>query len=99
MALLKIANGAVYDPTNNVNGVVQDIWTADGKVVAPPTADVHPDKVLDATGFVVMAGGVDMHAHIAGPKVNLARKMRPEDKRGLPLMVCCTATTAFGTTR
>src|SRR5580658_7655368 len=28
-----------------------------------------------------MPGGVDMHAHIAGPKVNFARKMRPEDRR------------------
>ena len=28
-----------------------------------------------------MPGGVDMHCHIAGPKVNAARKMRPEDKR------------------
>ncbi len=31
--------------------------------------------------MVVMPGGVDMHCHIAGPKVNLARKMRPEDHR------------------
>jgi formylmethanofuran dehydrogenase subunit A len=28
-----------------------------------------------------MPGGIDMHCHIAGPKVNSARKMRPEDKR------------------
>jgi formylmethanofuran dehydrogenase subunit A len=28
-----------------------------------------------------MPGGVDMHCHIAGPKVNTARKMRPEEKR------------------
>jgi formylmethanofuran dehydrogenase subunit A len=28
-----------------------------------------------------MPGGVDMHAHIAGPKVNVARKLRPEDRR------------------
>ena len=28
-----------------------------------------------------MPGGVDMHCHIAGPKVNVARKMRPEEKR------------------
>ena len=28
-----------------------------------------------------MPGGVDMHCHIAGPKVNMARKMRPEDHR------------------
>ncbi len=82
MPLLKIAYGTVYDPANGVDGVVQDLWIRDGKIVAPPTEpDIRPDKVLDATGLVVMPGGVDMHAHIAGPKVNLARKMRPEDKR------------------
>jgi formylmethanofuran dehydrogenase subunit A len=85
MPLLRIANGIVYDPAHGVDGVVQDLWVRDGKIVAPPTEpDVHPDKVLDATGLVVMPGGVDMHAHIAGPKVNLARKMRPEDKRKAP---------------
>src|SRR5262245_20781275 len=94
MPLLKIANGTVYDPANNVNGVVQDIWIRDGKVVAPPdrgdqpprSREVHPDKVIDATGLVVMSGDVDMHAHIAGPKVKLARKMRPEDKRKAPVV-------------
>jgi formylmethanofuran dehydrogenase subunit A len=82
MSLLRIANGTVYDPANGIDGVVRDIWIQDGKVVAPPTEpDARPDRVLDATGLVVMPGGVDMHAHIAGPKVNVARKMRPEDKR------------------
>src|SRR5690606_10656763 len=28
-----------------------------------------------------MPGGIDMHCHIAGPKVNTGRKMRPEEKR------------------
>ncbi len=28
-----------------------------------------------------MPGGIDMHCHIAGPKVNVARQMRPEEKR------------------
>src|SRR5438876_1681129 len=85
MTLLRIANGSVYDPTHGIQGVVQDIWIQDGKVIAPPTdPSWSPDKVLDATGLVVMPGGVDMHAHIAGPKVNVARKMRPEDKRKAP---------------
>jgi formylmethanofuran dehydrogenase subunit A len=98
MSLLRIANGTVYDPANGVDGVVQDIWIQDGKVVAPPAApDVRPDKVIDATGLVVMPGGVDMHAHIAGPKVNLARKMRPEDKRKAP-PVRRTPLTRSGTT-
>jgi formylmethanofuran dehydrogenase subunit A len=103
MTLLKIANGTVFDPANGLDGVVQDIWIQDGKVVPPPGADargapeVRADKVLDATGLVVMPGGVDMHAHIAGPKVNVARKMRPEDKRKAP-PVRRTPLTRSGTT-
>src|ERR1700686_614191 len=76
MTLFKIANGAVYDPANGIDGRVQDIWLQDGKVVSPPTdPDVRADKILDAAGLVVMPGGVDMHSHIAGPKVNAARKL------------------------
>jgi formylmethanofuran dehydrogenase subunit A len=88
MPLLKIANGTVYDPTNRVNGVVMDLWIRDSKIVAPPGANApgSPDRVFDAAGLVVMPGGVDMHAHIAGPKVNLARKLRPEDRRKAPFV-------------
>ncbi len=78
----KIANGTVYDPANGIDGQVRDLWIADGKIVEPPTdPDVRPVKVIDATALVVMPGGIDMHCHIAGPKVNVARKMRPEEKR------------------
>ena len=87
MSLLCIRGGTVYDPANGVDGLVRDIWIQDGKVVASPTdPDWLPDRTLDAAGLVVMPGGVDMHAHIAGPKVNVARKMRPEDKRKAPVM-------------
>src|SRR5215203_4168524 len=78
----KIAGGTVYDPLHGVDGQVRDLWIRYGKIVdAPSDPAVRPDKVLEATGLVVMPGGVDMHCHIAGPKVNAARKMRPEDKR------------------
>src|SRR5438309_6422649 len=98
MSSLKIANGTVYDPANGIDGIVRDIWVENGKVVPPPAdPDTQADKTLDATGLVVMPGGVDMHAHIAGPKVNVARKMRPEDKRKAP-PVRRTAFTRSGTT-
>src|SRR5712692_1080858 len=98
MSLFKIANGRVYDPANKVDGSVLDIWIQDDEIISPPSApEVQPDKVLDATGLVVMPGGVDMHAHIAGPKVNVARKMRPEDKRKAP-PVRRTPLTRSGTT-
>jgi formylmethanofuran dehydrogenase subunit A len=74
----RIVNGRVYDPINNIDGEVRDICVQDGKIVAsvPPEA-----KRIDASGMVIMPGGVDIHCHIAGPKVNMARKLQPEDHR------------------
>ena len=79
---IKISQGTVYDPANGVDGVVRDIWILEGRIVEAPTdAAMRPSRVIDAAGLVVMPGGIDMHCHIAGPKVNVARKMRPEEKR------------------
>jgi formylmethanofuran dehydrogenase subunit A len=80
--LIKISGGTVYDPANWIDGQVRDLWIEDSKIVAAPADPaVRPAREIDARGLVVMPGGVDMHAHIAGPKVNVARKMRPEEKR------------------
>ena len=80
--ILKIAGGTVHDPANGAGGVVMDLWAQDGKIISPPVDPAMlPTRTLNAAGLVVMPGGVDMHSHIAGPKVNSARKMRPEDKR------------------
>lgn len=96
MSLLKISGGTVYDPRNNIDGVVKDIWVRDGKIIEP-SADLKPDRTIDARSMVVMPGGVDMHCHIAGPKVNTARKMMPDDKRtAKPIMR--TAFSRSGTT-
>ena len=82
MSLIKIAAGTVYDPANGIDGEVRDIWIRDSRIVAAPDdPNVRADRVIDAAGLVVMPGGVDMHCHIAGPKVNTARKLRPEEKR------------------
>jgi formylmethanofuran dehydrogenase subunit A len=84
--MLRIANGTVYDPKNGLNGIVQDIWIDGGRIVAAPpkagrTSKLRPNRTIDARGMVVMPGGVDLHCHIAGPKVNTARKMMPEARR------------------
>lgn len=88
MSLFRIAGGTIYDPANGIDGAAGDLWIEDGRIVAAPSDPaVRPTRTLDATGYVVMPGGVDMHCHIAGPKVNVARKMRPEEKRaaaGIP---------------
>ena len=82
MATLLLRNGTVYDPANGISGDRCDIWIVNGKIVATPVdPTVRADRVIDASGLVVMPGGIDMHCHIAGPKVNAARKMLPEDRR------------------
>lgn len=87
MSLLLIRSGTVHDPANGIDGAVRDIWIENGRVVVPPTVPgTKPDRVLDATGLIVMPGGVDMHCHIAGPKVNAARKMLPEEHRRARVM-------------
>jgi len=96
-SLFKIAGGTVYDPANQLDGQVRDLWIENGRIVAAPTdPDVRPAKTLDASGLVVMPGGVDMHCHIAGPKVNVARKMRP-DERGAAEPIRRTEFTRSGT--
>ncbi len=80
-AMLRIVNGSIHDPANDIDGEVRDICIKDGKIV-----DSLPENAprLDAGGTVIMPGGVDIHSHIAGPKVNLARKLQPEDHRRDP---------------
>ena len=61
----KIEGGYVYDPANDVDGQVQDIWIQAGKIVEPPTdPSIRPVRVLNATGLVIMPGGIDMHCRL-----------------------------------
>src|SRR5437764_3290819 len=97
MSFLQIRNGTVYDPLNGVNGLQRDLWIEDGRIIeAPADPAAKSGRVIDAGGMIVMPGGIDMHCHIAGPKVNVARKMRPEEKR-VARPVMRTANTHSGT--
>jgi formylmethanofuran dehydrogenase subunit A len=77
---LKIINGRVYDPSNGVGGTVHTISIKAGRIVTETELEAGA-TTIDAHGMLVLPGGVDMHTHIAGSKVNTARKMRPEDHR------------------
>ena len=79
MRSLIIKGGYVYDPVNGVNGEKTNIYVCDGKVVEE--IEERNAKVIDASGMVVMPGGVDIHSHIAGSKINSGRILRPEDHR------------------
>ncbi len=39
--MIKLTGGKVYDPANNVNGEVRDIYVADGRIVAAGAGSAH----------------------------------------------------------
>ncbi len=80
--LLKLTGGRVYDPAHGVDGQVRDVYVRDGRIVAAPAPGTTIDREIDLRGRVVMAGAIDMHTHIGGGKLNIARAMLPEDHRG-----------------
>jgi formylmethanofuran dehydrogenase subunit A len=75
--MLKIANGRVFDPQNGIKGEIREIFIKDDRIVTP-LANVECG-IIDAAGCIVMPGGIEIHSHIAGTKVNSARSMCPED--------------------
>jgi formylmethanofuran dehydrogenase subunit A len=80
MTTYRLQGGRVVDPAHPDLPEHRDLGLRDGRIV-----ELHPnepvDQVIDARGCVVMAGGIDLHSHIGGGKVNLARLLLPEDHR------------------
>jgi formylmethanofuran dehydrogenase subunit A len=72
-----LVGGTIHDPATGRDGIVADIWIEAGRIVPPP-ADTSRFRQIDAAGLVVMPGGVDLHSHVAGPKVNAGRRIAPQ---------------------
>jgi formylmethanofuran dehydrogenase subunit A len=73
-----LKNCKIIDPAHNKNGVMEDIYIRDGYIIVKPSATEKIAQSYDLKGKVVMAGAIDMHSHIGGGKVNIARMMLPE---------------------
>ncbi len=76
--LTRLAGGRLFDPTQNMDDVVNDLYIRDGYFVEAPTNGEQIDQDIDISGCIVMAGAVDIHSHIAGGNVNNARLLLPE---------------------
>src|SRR5262245_59134589 len=74
---IRITGGTVYDPANDVDGVIQDVCIADGRIVS----QLDDGHRIDASGMIVFPGGVDVHTHVAGGALNFARGLVPENHR------------------
>jgi len=75
-----LRGGVVYDPTHGRDGERRDIYIVDGRIVDPQIESGNHDwTIVDVTDMIIMAGGIDMHTHIGGGKVNIARTLLWED--------------------
>ncbi|NIF51955.1 formylmethanofuran dehydrogenase subunit A [Burkholderia sp. Ax-1724] len=85
MTLVRLKGGTLFDPVHQVNGERRDLTFRDGRIINDVAANTPIDREYDATGMIVMAGGIDMHSHIGGGKTNLSRLLLPEDHRADPI--------------
>lgn len=77
--ITRLAGGRILDPANGIKGEVRDLFVENGRVIAADGR--QPDRTRDLRGLIVMAGAIDIHSHISGGKVNLARLLMSEDHR------------------
>ena len=80
MSATRVINGKVLDPANGEVGVEREVLIVDGQIAAADAAS-GPVETIDARGGIVMAGGIDIHSHIAGGKSNIARLLMVEEQR------------------
>jgi dihydroorotase len=67
MSTLRISNGRVIDPSQDLDQVA-DLWIRGERVLAVgPRPDLTADRTIDATGKIVCPGLIDMHVHLREP--------------------------------
>jgi formylmethanofuran dehydrogenase subunit A len=81
VSITRLSGGRLVDPANGRDRVAADLFIEDGRIIADPGPGAHVAQVIDVAGKIVMAGGIDIHSHLAGGKVNLARTLMIEDHR------------------
>ncbi|MDZ4848350.1 MAG: formylmethanofuran dehydrogenase subunit A [Pirellulaceae bacterium] len=79
--LTRLTGAQLCDPQFGTPTEVRDLYLENGTVVATPDKGRRVDHEYKLDGRVLMAGAIDMHTHIGGGKVNLARLLLPERAR------------------
>lgn len=71
----RIKGGRVVDPLSGSDHVT-DVWFEGDRIIdGSAIASEDADQTIDASGCVVMAGGIDIHTHIGGGKLAIARML------------------------
>ncbi|MBI4837618.1 MAG: dihydroorotase [Nitrospirae bacterium] len=92
-----IKNGRVIDPAQNIDGHYEIL--IEGKKIRgvyPKAKGPKTDKIIDASGCIVIPGLVDMHAHLRDPGFEYKESIRTGTMaavRGGFTSVCCMPNT------
>ncbi|MGN6133861.1 MAG: formylmethanofuran dehydrogenase subunit A [Aureliella sp.] len=81
MMRTRLSNARLVDPTQPHNGKLVDIVIEEERIQSVTLAGQSPqrdERALDMSGCLALAGGLDLHTHIGGGKVNLARLLMQE---------------------
>ncbi len=93
MMNIQIKNGRLIDPKNQLDAKL-DVFIADGKIAAVgnPLAGFVADKIIDATGLVVVPGLIDLAARLREPgyeyKATLESEMDAAVAGGITSLAC-----------
>ena len=70
-----IQGGELVDPANGTNRI-GELWLDGDEIVSGQALGSNDaDRVIDANGCLVMPGGIDIHTHIGGGKLAIARML------------------------
>ena len=76
MSSIHLINGKVFDPINGIFNKKRDVFIKDGKIVK--SLEKPASEIIDCKDKIIMPGAIDLHTHIGGGKVNIARLMLQE---------------------
>lgn len=71
--MIELANARIVDPLHPSNGKIDSLFIQQDRFVAGSSKLCS--QRIDLQGAWVLAGGIDIHTHIGGGKVNLARML------------------------
>ena len=89
--MIRLKNARIVDPANG-RDETGDIHISHGRIAAPGAAS----ETIDLRGRIAMAGGIDIHTHVAGGNVNTARLLLPEYHKANSARPGLTALSAAG---
>ncbi len=88
-----IQNAHIINPAENFDGI-SNLYLAKQKIVTihPNLTDFTPDRIIDATGLLVIPGLVDLNLHLKSPEIepkfNFNRECEAAQANGITTLCC-----------